>query len=48
MNVGNSVWKAIDDWESGEIDAAMLHACNAIDDAILLRRVWRDEFLLQR
>ncbi len=31
MNVGNSVRKAIDDWELGELDAAMLHACNAID-----------------
>ncbi|MCG8521346.1 MAG: hypothetical protein MI744_03960 [Pseudomonadales bacterium] len=31
MNVGNSVRKAIDDWESGEQEAAMLHACNAID-----------------
>jgi len=31
MNVGNSVRKAIDDWERGETDAAMLHACNAID-----------------
>ena len=31
MNVGNSVRKAIEDWEAGEADAAMLHACNAID-----------------
>jgi len=31
VNVGNSVRKAIDDWESGEQEAAMLHACNAID-----------------
>jgi hypothetical protein len=31
MNVGDSVRKAIDDWEIGELDAAMLHACNAID-----------------
>ena len=31
MNVGNSVRKAIDDWGMGEADAAMLHACNAID-----------------
>jgi hypothetical protein len=31
MNVGNSVRKAIEDWEAGELDAAMLHACNAID-----------------
>lgn len=31
MNVGNSVRKSIDDWEIGELDAAMLHACNAVD-----------------
>lgn len=31
MNTGNSVRKAIDDWEIGELDASMLHACNAID-----------------
>ena len=31
MNVGNSVRKAVDDWELGELDAAMLHACNSID-----------------
>ena len=31
MNVGSSVRKAIDDWEHGETDAAMLHACNAVD-----------------
>ena len=31
MNVGDSVRKSIDDWESGEHDSAMLHACNAID-----------------
>jgi hypothetical protein len=31
MDIGNSVRKAIDDYEDGEIDAAMLHACNAID-----------------
>jgi hypothetical protein len=31
MNVGNSVRKAIDDWSQGEGEAAMLHACNAID-----------------
>ena len=31
MNVGNSIRKAIDDWKSGEADAAMLHACNSID-----------------
>ncbi len=31
MNVGESIRKAIDDWELGEIEAAMLHACNAED-----------------
>jgi hypothetical protein len=31
LNVGNSVRKAIDDWEAGELEAATLHACNAID-----------------
>jgi hypothetical protein len=31
VNVGDSVRKSIDDWESGEHDSAMLHACNAID-----------------
>lgn len=31
MNVGNSVRKAIDDWEQGELESAMLHACNAVD-----------------
>jgi hypothetical protein len=31
MNVGKSVRKAIDDWERGELEAAMLHACNAVD-----------------
>jgi hypothetical protein len=31
MNVGNSVRKAIDDWEKGDYESAMLHACNAID-----------------
>ena len=31
MNVGDSVRKAIDDWGQGELEAAMLHACNAID-----------------
>jgi hypothetical protein len=31
MDIGNSVRKAIDDWEDGELDAAMLHACNAVD-----------------
>jgi hypothetical protein len=31
VNVGNSIRKAIDDWKSGEADAAMLHACNSVD-----------------
>jgi hypothetical protein len=31
MNIGNSVRKSIDDWQAGDTDAAMLHACNAID-----------------
>lgn len=31
MNVGNSIRKAIDDWQNGELESAMLHACNAID-----------------
>lgn len=31
MNVGESVWLSINDWERGELDASMLHACNAVD-----------------
>ncbi len=31
MNVGNSVRKAIEDWEEGEQESPMLHACNAVD-----------------
>lgn len=31
MKVGNSVRKTIDDWEQGELESAMLHACNAVD-----------------
>jgi hypothetical protein len=31
VKVGDSVRRSIDDWESREHDAAMLHACNAID-----------------
>lgn len=31
MNVGSSVRLAIDDWARGEQEAAMLHACNALD-----------------
>jgi hypothetical protein len=30
VDVGNSVRKAIKDWEERELDAAMLHACNAV------------------
>jgi hypothetical protein len=31
VNVGNSVRKAIDDWEHRDSESAMLHACNAVD-----------------
>lgn len=31
MNIGNSIRKAIDDWEQCELESAMLHACNAVD-----------------
>lgn len=31
LNVGNSVREAIVDWEAGELEASMLHACNAVD-----------------
>lgn len=31
MNVGESVRHAIDDWQAGKLEAAMLHACNAVD-----------------
>jgi hypothetical protein len=31
VNVGNSVRRAIDAWEHGEFEEAMLHACNAVD-----------------
>lgn len=31
MKVGDSVRKAIDDWQAGEFESAMLHACNAVD-----------------
>ena len=31
VNVGNSVRKAIDDWERGDSESAMLQACNAVD-----------------
>lgn len=31
MNVGESVRHAIDEWERANLEAAMLHACNAVD-----------------
>ena len=31
MKVGDSVRLAIDDWTRGELEASMLHACNAVD-----------------
>lgn len=31
MRVGKSVQKAIDEWEQGDLECAMLHACNAVD-----------------
>jgi hypothetical protein len=31
MNVGESVRHAIDDWQAGKLEAAMMHACNAVD-----------------
>ena len=31
MKVGDSVQHAIDDWEAGKAESAMLHACNAIE-----------------
>jgi hypothetical protein len=31
MIVGRSVRKAIDDWQQGDLEPAMLHACNAVD-----------------
>ena len=31
MKVGDSVRKAIDDWELREFESAMLHACNSVD-----------------
>jgi len=31
MKVGDSIRRAIEDWELGELESAMLHACNAID-----------------
>lgn len=32
MNIGQSVSKAIDEWEAGDFDSAMMHACNAVDN----------------
>jgi hypothetical protein len=31
VKVGKSVQKAIEEWLAGDLDSAMLHACNAID-----------------
>ena len=31
MNVGQSIRKSISDWQTGDAEAAILHACNAID-----------------
>jgi hypothetical protein len=31
VRIGDSVRKSIDDWEQGEAEASMLHACNAVD-----------------
>jgi hypothetical protein len=31
VKIGDSVQHAIDDWEAGKAESAMLHACNAID-----------------
>jgi hypothetical protein len=31
MNVGDSVRHGLDHWDNNEWDAAMLHACNAVD-----------------
>jgi len=31
VDVGSSVKKAIDDWEQGDLESSMLHACNAVD-----------------
>jgi len=40
MKVGMSVQKAIDEWEQGSQEAAMLHACNAVDGTS--RKVYKD------
>jgi hypothetical protein len=31
MNVGKSVFKAVQEWQRGDPESAMLHACNAVD-----------------
>lgn len=31
VNVGNSVWHSLGHWDRRQWDAAMLHACNAVD-----------------
>lgn len=31
MKVGDSIRKSIVDWEAGELESSMLHACNAVD-----------------
>src|SRR6185503_1921971 len=31
MKVGKSVKKSIDEWQQGDSESAMLHACNAVD-----------------
>lgn len=31
MNVGDSIRLAIESYNQGELEAAMLHACNAVD-----------------
>ena len=50
MNVGNSVRKAIDDWELGELESAMLHACNAVDGTAkkALSETWQQRVLHTR
>jgi hypothetical protein len=31
MKISDSIRKSIDDWEANELEASMLHACNAVD-----------------
>jgi hypothetical protein len=31
MNVGKSIQKCIDEWQAGDFESAMLHACNGVD-----------------